>query len=211
MVHLEHFKHVEVSLHGQVRRNKLYLCTCDKCGVDRGYKPKSYEAPLCNSCSTSTKERTYEWKQAQSIAATKRYNDPQWEPTKKVKKGHHGNKTRVYVKTRTPLQSRLSKNMRCLLNTKLNNHGTSKFRQKTFDILGYSVDDLIKHLESQFEPWMSWDNYGEWEIDHIVPDSSFSYSSTYDASFQESWKLSNLQPLEKSANASKGAKKCPRQ
>jgi hypothetical protein len=211
MLHLSNSKHVEVSLHDKIRKNKLYLCTCDKCGADRGYKPKSYKAPLCNGCASAVKERTFSWKQSMSKAAIKRYNDPNWKPIEKIKKGHHKNKTRLYTKIRTPLQTKLSKNMRCLLNTKLRNHGTSKFRQKTFDIIGYSVDDLIAHLQSKFEPWMNWENYGEWEIDHIEPDSSFNYSSISDPSFKESWKLSNLQPLEKSANASKGAKKCPKQ
>ena len=211
MLHLNNFKHVEVSLHGKTRKNKLYFCTCDKCGADKGYKQKSYKAPLCNGCSTSIKKRSPEWRRSMAIATSKRYNDPNWEPVQKIKKGHHKNKTRVYNKVKTELQSRLSKNMRCLLNSKLRNHGTSKFGQKTFDILGYSVDNLIQHLESRFEPWMTWDNYGDWEIDHIQPDSSFNYSSVYDPSFKESWKLSNLQPLEKSANASKGSKLCHKQ
>lgn len=208
MLHLDQFKHVEVSLHGKIRKNKLYFCSCDQCGKDRGYKPKSYKAPLCNGCASAAKERTSDWKQSISKAAIKRYNDPNWEPAVRIKVGHHGNKTRVYIKTKTPLQSKLSKNMRCLLNVKLRNRGTSKFRQRTFDVLDYSVNDLIKHLESKFEPWMNWDNYGKWEIDHIIPDSYFKYSSIYDITFKDSWKLSNLQPLEKSLNASKGAKLC---
>ena len=42
---------------------------------------------------------------------------------------------------------------------------------------------------------MSWDNYGEWHIDHILPDSSFYYVSTEDDEFKKCWALSNLQPL----------------
>lgn len=211
MLHLNNFKHVEVNLHGKVRNNKLYFCTCNKCGADRGYKPKSYKAPLCNRCAQSAKVVSEEQKLKMSIAATKRYNDHNWQPKDRSKKGHHRNKTRTYIKTKTELQLKLSKNMRCLLNMKLKNHGASKFRQKTFNILGYSVDDLIKHLETQFEPWMNWDNYGKWEVDHIIPDSFYNYSSIYEEAFKESWKLSNLRPLEKSLNASKGAKLCPKQ
>lgn len=211
MLHFGNFKHVEVSLHGKIRKNKLYFCTCDRCGKSRGYKPKSYKVQLCNSCSKSGKVISEEQKIKMSIAATNRYNDCNWQPKDRSKKGHSRNKTRIYKKIKTSLQVRLSKNMRCLLNSKLRNHGASKFRQKTFDVLGYTVNDLIKHLESQFEPWMTWENYGEWEIDHIQPDSSYRYSSIYDLAFKESWKLSNLRPLEKSANASKGAKLCPKQ
>ncbi len=36
-------------------------------------------------------------------------------------------------------------------------------------ILGYKFEDLKIHLERNFTDGMSWDNYGEWHIDHIVP------------------------------------------
>jgi hypothetical protein len=39
---------------------------------------------------------------------------------------------------------------------------------QTIDLLGYSAEDLKNHLESLFTEGMSWDNYGEWHIDHIV-------------------------------------------
>lgn len=44
---------------------------------------------------------------------------------------------------------------------------------KTVNILGYSAEDLKVHLEKQFADGMSWDNHGEWHIDHIKPVSSF--------------------------------------
>lgn len=47
-------------------------------------------------------------------------------------------------------------------------------------ILGCSFQEFKKHLESKFEPWMNWENYGKyngslnfgWDIDHIIPISS---------------------------------------
>ena len=39
----------------------------------------------------------------------------------------------------------------------------------TLDYLGCSGDAFRHHLENKFEIGMSWENYGEWEIDHIVP------------------------------------------
>lgn len=32
MLHLKQSKHIEVSLHGKIRKNKLYSCSYDKCG-----------------------------------------------------------------------------------------------------------------------------------------------------------------------------------
>lgn len=39
----------------------------------------------------------------------------------------------------------------------------------TFRLLPYTPSELKIHLERQFRRGMSWDNYGEWQIDHIVP------------------------------------------
>lgn len=83
---------------------------------------------------------------------------------------------------------------------------TGKNRRKTFALLGYSVEALKNHLERNFQPGMSWDNYGEWEIDHILPRSSFSISCHEDSAFMECWALSNLQPLWSVDNRSKGNK-----
>jgi len=63
-------------------------------------------------------------------------------------------------------------------------------------LVGYTLDDLIKHLESKFLEDMSWDNYGTyWHIDHIVPIAVFDYMSYEDEAFKKCWALQNLQPL----------------
>jgi hypothetical protein len=53
---------------------------------------------------------------------------------------------------------------------------------------------------------MTWDNYGEWHVDHKIPMNSFQFESTDDIGFKECWKLSNLQPLWGPENLSKGTK-----
>ena len=81
--------------------------------------------------------------------------------------------------------------------------------------LPYSIQELKEHLEKQFEPWMSWSNWGKynsltwdnnnsttwtWQIDHIVPHSIFQYSSMEDDSFKRCWALDNLRPLSAKQN-----------
>jgi len=44
------------------------------------------------------------------------------------------------------------------------------------DLLGCSVPELRLHLERQFKPGISWDNYGQWHIDHIRPCAKFDLS-----------------------------------
>ncbi len=77
---------------------------------------------------------------------------------------------------------------------------------KTFSLLGYSIEDLMVHLEALFTVGMTWDNYGEWHVDHKVPMNSFQFKSTDDIGFKECWKLTNLQPLWSLDNLSKGTK-----
>jgi hypothetical protein len=74
------------------------------------------------------------------------------------------------------------------------------------DIVGYTLTDLQQHLESLFQPGMSWDNYGEWHVDHIHPKSSFTFTSRDDPEFRKCWALDNLQPLWAADNLAKGAK-----
>jgi len=76
------------------------------------------------------------------------------------------------------------------------------------EIVGYSVEQLKEHIEKQFEPWMSWGNYGKftWHIDHILPVSSFNYDSTESEDFKKCWALKNLRPLRAKENHSKGSK-----
>jgi hypothetical protein len=81
----------------------------------------------------------------------------------------------------------------------------------TFKHLPYTPEELKLHLESLWESWMNWDNYGgnmadnrmTWHIDHIIPVANFEFNSMQDDEFSQCWALSNLRPLEKIANCKK--------
>lgn len=72
---------------------------------------------------------------------------------------------------------------------------------KTFELLNYTSEDLIKHLESLFQDGMNWDNYGlnGWHIDHIKPIASFNLINEDGTQnleeIKKCWSLDNLQPL----------------
>lgn len=104
------------------------------------------------------------------------------------------------------LSNVVSSSIRHRLKRRLSNKGG----KSTWSFLPYIVDDLIRHLESLFEPWMNWNNYGNkdgcWSIDHIRPDSSFDYKSVEDKEFQKCWALENLRPLSHVENVRKGKK-----
>jgi hypothetical protein len=98
-------------------------------------------------------------------------------------------------KINTDIRFRMKTRMGTQLSRRLKRRITGKGGNPTFEILGYSVDILIAHLEKLFLHGMTWDNYGEWHIDHVKPDSYFKYSSVDDDGFKQSWALQNLQPL----------------
>jgi hypothetical protein len=103
-------------------------------------------------------------------------------------------KAKVYKleKFKTDINFRLKANLRSRLcaAVKNNQKGGSAVRD-----LGCSIEELKKHLESQFEPGMTWDNWSQdgWHIDHIKPLASFDLSDR--AQFLEACRYTNLQPL----------------
>lgn len=79
---------------------------------------------------------------------------------------------------------------RAVLRNCLIRMGTPK-TDTTRTMLGYSAAELKSHLESLWSPGMSWNNYGEWQIDHIKSVSNF--PSNTPASVVNA--LSNLRPM----------------
>lgn len=77
---------------------------------------------------------------------------------------------------------------------------------RTFAAIGYTPEELKAHIERQFTGGMSWDNYGEWHVDHIRPLSGFDFTSMECEAFKEAWSLANLQPLWAIENLEKAAK-----
>ncbi len=98
-------------------------------------------------------------------------------------------------------------------NRPLFNSQLDRLNKYIFDWLPYTSDELRLHIESLWEPWMNWDNYGKfdkirdtWQIDHIIPQSKLLFESFSDENFHKLWALENLRPLETIANLKKGNK-----
>lgn len=70
-------------------------------------------------------------------------------------------------------------------------------------LVGYTVEDLKRHIERQFLPGMSWARRSEIDIDHIVPLRCFKFDGPDHPEFRAAWALTNLRPLWKSANVRK--------
>ena len=117
---------------------------------------------------------------------------------------------------------RIKTNISANINIYLKSNGSSKNNQSTLKYLPYSIDELKEYIENQFEFWMTWNNYGRydvinwddnnsntwsWQLDHIIPHSTFSYTSMEDQSFKECWSLKNLRPLSAKQNFMDGVKR----
>jgi hypothetical protein len=88
-------------------------------------------------------------------------------------------------------------------------HGlkNNKNHRRWVNLVGYSRNILVKHLEKQFTSEMNWENYGNyWVVDHIIPRSVFNFTKPEDIDFKRCWALDNLRPLPKIENIKKGAK-----
>jgi len=97
----------------------------------------------------------------------------------------------------------LARRLRTRLYKAIKAANTAK-QDKTLEFLGCSAATAMNHLEAQFLPGMTWDNYGEWHIDHIRPCASFDLTDP--AQQRECFHYTNLQPLWAKDNLSKSDK-----
>ena len=74
----------------------------------------------------------------------------------------------------------------------LKSRGVSKSKSLC-ELIGCSIKELKQHLESKFREGMSWENHGEWHIDHIRPCADFDLTNPDEQ--KKCFHFSNLQPL----------------
>lgn len=104
---------------------------------------------------------------------------------------------------------KLKNNYATLVRNSLKNKGIKK-NTKTYELLGCTPQFFRNYIESLFEPWMTWDNYGmhkndgirRWNIDHIVPLSHFNLANTQEA--KKAFHYTNCRPYDAQKNISEG-------
>ena len=128
-----------------------------------------------------------------------------------AKKYRENNKEKIKISKRISTSKRYKTDGFFRVSTQLRKYVIRYFNmkkkpRKTMDIVGCSPIDLKNKIESLFEDWMSWDNYGygknKWVIDHKIPLSSAK-------NIDELYLLchyTNLQPLSWEDNIKKGNK-----
>lgn len=107
-------------------------------------------------------------------------------------------------KVRSTPRGQLNHNLSSAMYRSLCGHKTNRHWET---LVGYTVGQLMEHLEKLFKPGWTWENYGTvWQIDHKIPIAVFNYEHPGDLDFRICWSLKNLQPMDKIDNAKKGTK-----
>jgi hypothetical protein len=118
----------------------------------------------------------------------KEYRENNIDKIRQIKRDYERNR-----KANDPLYKLIS-NFRTAIYQVLKESNVEK-NKSYFDILGYTPEELINHLEKQFKDDMTWDNYGVWHVDHKLPITSFDIQEMGDEEFMKCWCLDNLQPM----------------
>lgn len=98
-----------------------------------------------------------------------------------------------------------------IIRSRLYSAMNQKFKYGTIKYLGCSIEEFRVYLESKFEPWMTWGNYGKynknkdtWQIDHIRPLDGFNLSD--EKELIDACSYINMQPLKAIDNIKKSNK-----
>ena len=211
--------------------NKYPSTYCKPCEREksRTLKKKKWNDPLLGKNLrdlAKTRMSTPEYKEARALAFRTKYaNDPDFRDcvknavteynnsesglvAKKVRAAiyYQQNKEQIVAKLRKAQEEnpklRIRSFMRSRINETLRSQGSSKAGASSFLYLPYKKNDLFAHLESMFDPWMNFNNYGsgtepntKWHIDHVIPQAYFPYASMDSQLFRWCWDLKNLRPL----------------
>ena len=178
---------------------------CSKCNefkdLTEFHKNKSDNTGFSSNCKSCQKEYCKKWGEE-----NKEYHKKWREENKEYnKKYYEKNKERIreYQKNRLKTDSlfKLSYNLRRRTYKAFKAKRWLK-NSSNIKMLGCDLQTANEHIEKQFKGGMTWDNHGDWHIDHIIPLASANTK-------EELMKLchyTNLQPLWAEENLSKSNK-----
>jgi hypothetical protein len=201
------------TLNHYYKTRKLAPKTEKKCGFcgDSFYEDKrrKYCDNECSKGAANAKRGDYDSKYApQKKTGVARARRNAWRQSAKGKR-----KISEAASKRNKLPKyKVASSVRNTIHSAIKRRGISKREwnktKNTFDLLGYTPIELVKHIESQFTGGMTWDNHSMkvWHLDHIRPVASFNFDSAEHPDFKKCWALNNLQPLWAQDNIRKGNK-----
>ena len=192
---------------------------CNKCLTEKSFdlfsKDKSKSDGFCTICKDCARANRKAWYQKNKEKVKEYQANYERENREKVRersrawrkknRDHFLRKRRNYHAERysNDLAYSVNHNVRSMLRRVLK--ATNKPKDFcTFEKIGYTTDDLIQRMECQFKDGMNWGNFGEWEIDHKIPIAIMVNKGEFRPEIINA--LSNLQPMWREQNRSKGAR-----
>ena len=181
-------------------RNKDNLNNmCKNCGKEysKNYRKNNHNEVLL-------KEREYDNKNKNKRKIYRLNNSVKKNDYAKAYRNNNKEKVRCSINTakrqkylKDPTY-RLKENIRRAISSSFKRNGFVK-TNRTYEILGCDYETFKTYIESKFEPWMNWGNYGKyngelnygWDVDHIIP----LCSATCDADILRLNHHINLRPL----------------
>ena len=162
---------------------------CKKCDIIYSKKNNYKYKESKKQYYINNKEKFTETRQTPHAVAAKKQYDKEYQ---KVRNFRYANDAEYKIVTL--LRGRLGLAIRA--------QRTSKTAD-TMSLVGCTIDELWDHLKKQFKPWMTVENHGLWEIDHIIPCIKFKLLCPLQQVL--CFHFTNLQPLKKEENRSKGS------
>lgn len=178
---------------------------CKKCNIKKDINDFQFRNDIkkfrneCKKCRAEYhKEYMINYSKLEHV---KKYSNDYRKKEKYKKKKNESRKFRYY---NDPLY-KLICNIRNNINDKINRNNIKK-DSSIEKILGCQFEQFKKHIENQFESWMTWENHGKyngklnfgWDLDHIIPNNTGSR-------YEDIVKLNhytNFQPLDSYINRS---------
>lgn len=188
----------------KVDNRQLYAMTCKKCESERAKKWREKNAEYKREADRKGREENKEYK----AKIDKKYREANEEKINK-RRAIYREKNRDEINSRNRIFNKkyreenkdnplfiLQGRLRARLYLALNERGYKK-KSKTQQTIGCDWETLKTHLESQFVDGMSWENIGDWHVDHIIPLSAAAnenelYCLSHYENLQPLWEFDNL-------------------
>lgn len=178
---------------------------CSKCKIEKSLdefgnakREKDGKKYQCKECSKIydkyNPEREKAWRlknRDKLIESKKTYRKNNKD---KIKEYIHNNKDKINNRIKDKYRNDEKYRIKRIIRSRIKHAISGNFKScPSLTLLGCSIDEYKIYLEKYFSPNMSWDNYGEWHIDHIIPCSSFNL--TVEEEQKKCFHYSNTRPL----------------
>lgn len=135
----------------------------------------------CKKCDTKTSKTRYDNNKVQRRQVVKAYTQKNWKKVAEYQKWYH---SQPHQRIRNSLHGRIVIALK---------HKNAKKVMNTMPYLGCSLEFFLDWMEFQFEDDMSFDNYGQWHMDHCKPCNAFDLTDVDEQMKCFHW--TNIQPM----------------